>query len=104
MVTFKENYHFPRFQRGSNIFQGGTNFFQGRGSNCLFPIETRIACDFSGGGVWTLVPPSPLDPPMPLQGIMLMIRNVLLKKCYHFLYFRFDHVFLGVLNDGLCLG
>ena len=23
MVNFKENYHFPRFRRGSNIFQGG---------------------------------------------------------------------------------
>ena len=23
MVNFKENYHFSRFQRGSNIFQGG---------------------------------------------------------------------------------
>ena len=31
MVNFKENYHFSRFQRGSNIFQGGggSNFFQG---------------------------------------------------------------------------
>ena len=32
------------------IFQGsrGSNFFQG-GSNCLFPIETHITCDFPGG-------------------------------------------------------
>ena len=33
MVYFKQNYNFPRFQRGSNIFQGGggggSNFFQG---------------------------------------------------------------------------
>ena len=32
MVNFKEIYHFSRFQRGSNIFQGrggGSNFFQG---------------------------------------------------------------------------
>ena len=30
MVNFEENYHFSRFQRGSNIFQGGgSNFFQG---------------------------------------------------------------------------
>ena len=29
MVNFKENYHFSRFQRGSNIFPGGggSNFF-----------------------------------------------------------------------------
>ena len=52
MVNFKEIYHFSRFQRGSNIFQGGggSNFFQGGGSNCLFPTETHITCDFPGGG------------------------------------------------------
>ena len=51
MVTFKENYHFPRFRRGSNNFQGGgvSNFFQW-GSHCLFPIETHINCDFPVGG------------------------------------------------------
>ena len=32
MVNFKEIYHFSRFQRGSNIFQGGG----GGGSNSLF--------------------------------------------------------------------
>ena len=66
MVNFKEIYHLSRFQRGSNIFHGGggSNFFQGGGSNCLFPIETHITCDFSGGGggggggVWTPCPPS----------------------------------------------
>ena len=51
MVNFKEIYHFSRFQRGSNIFQGGgSNFFQGGGgANSLFPIETHITCDFPGG-------------------------------------------------------
>ena len=62
MVTFIENYHFPRFQRESNIFQGrGSNYFQrgggGGGLNCLFPIETNITCDFPGGVV-SPVPPS----------------------------------------------
>ena len=46
MVNFKENYHFSRSQRGSNIFQGGggVQLFPGGGggSNCLFPIETHI--------------------------------------------------------------
>ena len=45
---------------GSNFFQGGggSNFFQGGGSNCLFPIETHITCDFpGGGGVRTPCPP-----------------------------------------------
>ena len=49
MVNFKEIYHFLRFQRGSNIFQGGPTFSR-EGSNCLFPIETHITLDFSGGG------------------------------------------------------
>ena len=48
----------PTFFRGSNFFQGG-----GGGSNCLFPIETQITCDFPwGGGVRTPCPPPPLDP------------------------------------------
>ena len=59
MVNFKEIYHFSRFQRGSNIFQGG-----GGGptfSNCLFSIETHITCDFPGGG-GVRTPCPPLDP------------------------------------------
>ena len=58
---FRRNYHFSRFQRGSNIFQGegGPSFSRGGGSNCLFPIETHITCDFlGGGGVRTPCPPS----------------------------------------------
>ena len=31
MTYFKENYTFPRFQRGYNIFQGGPTFSRGRG-------------------------------------------------------------------------
>ena len=58
MVYFKENYIFPRFQRGSNIFSRGIQLFLGEGggggggwgSNCLFPIDTHITCVFSGGG------------------------------------------------------
>ena len=40
------------------IFQGsrGVQLFSGGGSNCLFPIETHIFCDFPGGG------PDPLFP------------------------------------------
>ena len=53
MVNFKENYHFSRFRRGSNFFQGG--------SNCLFPI-LRYPYNFwfSRGGSGPPVPP--LDP------------------------------------------
>ena len=49
MVNFEENYHFSRFQRGYNIFQGGGSQLFPRGSNCLYPIETHITCDFPGG-------------------------------------------------------
>ena len=49
--------HFSRFQRGSNIFQGFQLF--PRGSNCLYPIETHITCDFPGGSG---PPDPPLDP------------------------------------------
>ena len=69
MVNFKEIYHFSRFQRGSNIFQGGgggggggVQLFQG-GSNCLFPIETHITCDFPGGS----------GPPVPPSGSALAL-------------------------------
>ena len=46
MVNFKEIYHFSRFQRGSNIFQGvgGPNF---PGGGPYFP---------GGGGVQLLIP------------------------------------------------
>ena len=48
----------PRFlSKKTVIFQGSGG---GRGSNCLFPIQTHITCDFPGG-VRTLCLP-PLDP------------------------------------------
>ena len=43
-----------KFSRGG----GGVQIFQG-GSNCLFPIETHITCDFPGGSG---PPVPPLDP------------------------------------------
>ena len=51
-------FHFSRFQRGSNIFQGGGPTLS-RGSNCLYPIETHITCDFPEGSG---PPDPPLDP------------------------------------------
>ena len=59
MVNFKESYHFSKFQRGSILptFSRGGG---GGGSNCLFPIETHITCDFPGGGTDPLSPT--LDP------------------------------------------
>ena len=57
MVNFNEIYHFSRFQKGPTFSRGGgggVQLFPG-GSNCLFPIETHITCDFPGGS-------PPLDP------------------------------------------
>ena len=42
MVNLKENYHFSRLRRGSNIFQGGPTFSRGGGGG--------------GGGVQLLIP------------------------------------------------
>ena len=43
------------FSRGVQLFLGGG------GSNCLFPVETHITCDFPGG-VGSGAPVPPLDP------------------------------------------
>ena len=58
MVNFKENSFF-KVPEGVQHFPGGSNFFQGGGSNCLFPIETHITCDFPGGSG---PPVPPFDP------------------------------------------
>ena len=71
MVNFKENYHFSRFQRRSTIFSGRVQLVPGGGSNCLFPIETHITCDFPGGSG-----PLPPTPPPPLW-----IRTWIVTKC-----------------------
>ena len=57
---FQRNLSFFNVPEGVQHFPGWYNFFQG-GSNCLFPIETHITCDFPGGGVRTPCHP-PLDP------------------------------------------
>ena len=53
----RENYPFPRIQRGSNIFQGVQPFPGGGGGQMLISIETLITCAFPGEGA---------DPPPPL--------------------------------------
>ena len=62
---FSENYTFPRFQKGSTIFQGGIHHFPGgstifQGVQMLISIETHITCNFTGGDTDPLSPP--LDP------------------------------------------
>ena len=73
----------PTFSRGVQHFQGGSwvQHFQGggptfsggggggRGSNCLFPIETHITCDFPGG----------YGPPVPPSGSALEIHIQIYK-------------------------
>ena len=92
MVNFEESYLFSRFQRGSNIFQGGSNFFQEGGSNCLFPIETHITCDFPGGG------PDPLSPSGSALGRCLGHYDVE-STGQHFVWSRSYNVF--VVNDNV---
>ena len=56
---YQRNLSFFKVPEGVQHFSGGSNFFQG-GSNCLFPIETHITCDFpGGGGIRTPCPPPP---------------------------------------------
>ena len=59
-IIFQGSRGGPTFSRGgggrSNFFGGGGGG-GGGGSNCLFPIETHITCDFPGG-VRTPCPPS----------------------------------------------
>ena len=59
---FHRNISFFKILEGVQHFPGGPTFSRGGGggSNCLFPIETHITCDFPGG-VRTPCPP-PLDP------------------------------------------
>ena len=73
MVNFKEKYHFSRFRRGSKFFQGVQLFLGGGGSNCLFPIETQITCDFPGGSRPPAPPPLPPPPPPPLDSHLAAI-------------------------------
>ena len=60
MVYFKENYNFPRLQRGSTFFQGGPGGDPtfSRGSICFFNKESHITCVFSGlAGLLAYHPP-----------------------------------------------
>ena len=54
-IIFKGSRGGPTFSRGVGV----QLFSRGGGSNCLFPIETHITCDFpGGGGSGPPVPPS----------------------------------------------
>ena len=54
---YRENYTFPRIQRGPTFFRGDPTFSRGVGGvQMLFSIEIHITCDFPGGSR----PPIPL--------------------------------------------
>ena len=55
---YRENYTFPKIQRGPTFNRGGPTV------QMLISIETHITCDFSGG-VRTPIPPYPPPPPPP---------------------------------------
>ena len=73
---YQRNLSFFKVPEGVQHFPGGVQLFPG-GSNCLFPIETHITCDFPGG-VWTPCPPPP-PPPPPLDLHLYTIHWVLLN-------------------------
>ena len=54
---FQRNLSIFKVREGVQHLPGGPTFSKGGGgSNCLFPIETHITCDFPGGS----------GPPVPL--------------------------------------
>ena len=76
---FQRNLSFFKVpEGGSNIFQeGGFQLFPGGGgSNCLFPIETHITCDFPGG--------AGSGPPVPPSGSALVCQQVV--RWYHIIH------------------
>ena len=71
MVNFKENYHFSRFLRGSNIFQGpgvgGGPTFSRVGVPIAYSYRKYITCDFPRE---VRVPVPPLDPHLGLSMVL----------------------------------
>ena len=67
----QKKYHFQGSGGGPNFSRGGPTFSRGGGeSNCLFPLETQITCDFPRGGGGGPQPlPPPLDPHLAARSI-----------------------------------
>ena len=80
-IIFQGSRGGPTFSRGSNFFQGGGGG-GGGGSNCLFPIETHITCDFPGGGGGSGPPVPPLDPHLISMGILVCNSNAWFVRLY----------------------
>ena len=84
LTTFYFSYFFsPQLilQKSNGQFQRNLAFFKvpegvvlfPEGSNCLFPIETHITCDFPGGGGGPDQLSPPLDPHLLSQSLLLKI-------------------------------
>ena len=73
----------PTFSRGVQVFPGG-----GGGSNCLFPIETHLTCDFPGGSGPPVYPSgSALDRPRyQLQNCDKSVRVFETWSVHYYLY------------------
>ena len=92
MVNFKKIYHFSRVPEGVQHFPGGVQLFPGvGGSNCLFPIETHITCDFPGGG-GVRAP----CPPLWIPTCMFWLRN---KKTIFWYTLRLAPVLKTIFNQ-----
>ena len=80
MVNFEENYHFSRFQRWSNIFEGGgVQLFQA-GVQLLIPYRNPYNLWFSRGG------PDPMSPPLDPHLLITLEWIYELTSCYYLLY------------------
>ena len=90
-IIFQGSRGGPTFSGGGG--GGGPTFSRGGGggwgSNCLFPIETHITCDFPGGSG---PPVPPLDPHL----------NCIKKKMVNFTIFQKKR--LDMAPDGLIDG
>ena len=62
-IIFQGSRGGPTFSMRVQLFPGGGGGGGGGGSNCLFPIETHMTCDFPGGS----------GPPVPPSGSALVI-------------------------------
>ena len=76
-IIFQGSRGGPTFSRGG----GG-----GRGSSCLFPVETHITCDFPGGSGPPVPPPPPLDPHLCIANVTLLLCDCIKTRILVLLY------------------
>ena len=85
-VYFQRKLSFFKVQEGVQLFPGGGGgpTFSREGSNCLFPIEPHMTCDFPGGsGNPCPTPPPPLDPPLTFSTFPTLLWYVYFSMLLH---------------------